>query len=176
MFLLNIGPDGSGKVIDYEKDVLNGIGEYLHNNPNFYETEYAASSNSEKIITAYNSADEIVLTNDDALRHAMIDGTGYMSVQPDSWLSWKVEAAEPAEYDVFAVYIPENEAKEYVLKCNGNRLNHILPGVDRMIQTSYFGSILINKGVNEIILDQANRCNALEPFGVKVEKIILRKK
>lgn len=175
VFLLNIGPDGSGEVIDYEKDVLNGIGEYLRNNPNFYETECAISSNSEKIITADDSTDEIVLNGDDALRHAMIDGTGYMSVQPDSWLSWKVEAAESAEYDVFAVYLPENDAKEYVLKCNGNRLNHVLPGVDRMIQTSYFGSILINKGVNEIILDQTSRCNPLEPLGVKVEKIILKK-
>lgn len=175
VFLLNIGPDGSGKVIDYEKDVLNGIGEYLNNNPDFYEKECAISSNSEKIITADDSADEIVLSGGDALRHAMIDGTGYMSVQPDSWLSWKVEAAESAEYDIFAVYLPENDAKEYVLRCNGNRLNHVLPGVDRMVQTSYFGSVLINKGVNEIILDQASRCNPLEPLGVEVEKIILRK-
>lgn len=175
VFLLNIGPDGTGKVIDYEKDVLNGIGKHLHDNPDFYEKECAETSNTGKIITTDNSTNEIVLTDDDALRHAMIDGTGYMSVQPDSWLSWKVEAAEPAEYDVFAIYLPENDAKEYVLKCNGVSLNHVLPGVDRMVQTSYFGSILINKGVNEIILDQSNRCNPLEPLGVKVEKIILKK-
>lgn len=176
VFLLNIGPDGTGKVIDYEKDVLNDIGEYLRSNPDFYKDASSQSSNSEKTVTAKGSAGEIILTTSDALRHAMVDGTGYMSVQTDSWLSWKVETDEPAEYDVFVVYLPENDAKEYVIKCNGHNINHILPGVDRMIQTSYFGSILINKGVNEIILDQANRCNALEPFGVKVEKIILRKK
>lgn len=175
VFLLNIGPDGNGEVIDYEKDVLNRIGEYLNNNPDFYEKECIKSTNAEKTITADNSADEIILDGDSALRHAMIDGTGYMSVQTDSWLSWKVEADESAEYDVFAVYLPENDAKEYVLKCNEICLNHVLPGVDRMVQTSYFGSILINKGVNEIILDQASRCNPLEPLGVEVEKIILRK-
>jgi len=176
VFLLNIGPDGNGKVIDYEKDVLNGIGDYLRSNPDFYENACAKFSNTEKIVKPESFANEIVLTTENALRHAMIDGTGYMSVQTDSWLSWKVEVDESAEYDVFAVYLPENDAKEYIIKCNKLSINHILPGVDKMLQTSYFGKLLINKGVNEIVLDQANRCNPLEQLGLKLEKIILRKK
>lgn len=176
VFLLNIGPDGSGKVIDYEKDVLNGIGDYLRSNPDFYENACAKSSNTEKIVKVGNYDKEIVLTTENALRHAMIDGTGYMSVQTDSWLSWKVEAEETAEYDIFVVYLPENDAKEYLIKCGNQCVNHVLPGVDKMLQTSYFGKLLINKDVNEIVLDQTNRCNPLEPLGLKVEKIILRKK
>lgn len=176
VFLLNIGPDGNGKVIDYEKDVLNGIGDYLRINPDFYENACAKFSNTEKIITADNNTNGIILTTENALRHAMIDGTGYMSVQTDSWLSWKVEIDEAAEYDIFVVYLPENDAKEYLIKCGNQCVNHVLPGVDKMLQTSYFGSIIINKGVNEIIFDQANRCNPLEPIGLQIEKIILRKK
>jgi len=176
VFLLNIGPDGNGKVIDYEKDVLNGIGDYLRSNPDFYENACAKNYHTEKIVKAESSANEIVLTTENALRHAMIDGTGYMSVQTESWLSWKVEADEAAEYDIFVVYLPENDAKEYIIKCNNQILTHILPGVDRMLQTSYFGNVSIKKGENEIIFDQSGRCNPLEPLGVQIKKIILRKK
>lgn len=176
VFLLNIGPDGSGKVIDYEKDVLNGIGNYLRENPGFYEKECLQKSHQSKPIIVDELSGEIILTTDNAIRHASIDGTGYMSVQPDSWLSWQIEAEKSAEYEVFAVYLPENASKSYVITCNNQRLTHVLPGVDRMLQTSYFGCLLINKGVNEFVFDQAERCDPLESLGLNIDKIILRKK
>ena len=167
-FLLNIGPDGTGKVIDYEKEVIKGIGDYYLDNLNTLET-------LDTLVRApiFQSSPEILLTNDNATIHAAIDDTGYMSVQPNSWLSWQLDSQTSGEYDVFIVYLPENDAKEYTLTCNGVSKTGVLPGVDRMMQTTYFGTLLIKEGSNEIILDQANRCNPLEPLGLQLQKIIL---
>lgn len=176
VFLLNIGPDGTGKVIDYEKDVLNGIGSFLKENPDTLDKASVGISPIDCMIQVGKDGAIPDLTIQDCIRHASIDGTGYMSVQLESWLSWQIEAAEPADYDIFIVYLPENNAKEYVLKCNGNEYRQVLPGVDSMIQTSYFGTLHINKGINEIILDQASRCNSLESLGLQLQRIILRKR
>lgn len=171
VFLLNIGPDGTGKVIDYERDVLNGIGDFLHRNPDTLDVlACQPKQKNEKIITA---EEKIELNLGNALYHAALDGTGYMSVQKESWLSWQIEATRDAEYDIFIVYLPENDDKEYILKCDDSFVKHVLPGVDRMMQTSYFGNIKIHKGPNEIIFDQANKCNPLEPLCLKLKKIIL---
>lgn len=181
VFLLNIGPDGTGKIIDYEKNILNGIGDFLKENPDTLNRISSLTTNTGngltgKIIESSNCNDIILsCTDNECVVHAAIDGTGYMSVQMNSWLSWQVEAPEPANYDVFIVYLPENDAKEYVLRCNGSEYQQILPGIDRMIQTSYFGVLHINKGHNEIIFDQADRCNPLDPIGLQLQHIILRK-
>ena len=171
VFLLNIGPDGTGKVIDYEKEVIKGIGDYYLDNLNTLEI-------LDTLVRApiIQSRSEILLTQDNATIHASIDGTGYMSVQPNSWLSWQLDSQTSGEYDVFIVYLPENDAKEYTLTCNGVSKTGILPGVDRMMQTSYFGTLSIKEGYNYIILDQANRCNPLEPLGIQLNRIILRKR
>lgn len=173
VFLLNIGPDGTGNVIDYEKDVLNGIGSFLREHPDTLD-------NLKKIpfgckINVRKSDKSITLTPQNAQPHAAMDGTGYMSVQNNSWLSWDLEADEDVTYDVFIIYLPENDAKEYVLKNEVSTTTRVLPGVDHMLQTSYFGTLFIKKGPNEIILDQAKRCNPLEPLGLKLDRIILRK-
>ena len=183
-FLLNIGPDGSGKIIDYEKEVLNGIGQFLLDNPDTLDNLYPSyakaclgSTGCHKI-TISKSCQEIILSRADkaCLVHAAIDGTGYMSVQPNSWLSWQLDSQTSGEYDVFIVYLPENDAKEYTLTCNGVSKTGVLPGVDRMMQTSYFGTLSIKEGYNYIILDQAERCNPLEPLGIQLNRIILRKR
>ena len=183
-FLLNIGPDGTGIVIDYEKEVLNEIGQFLLENPDTLDNLYPSNakaclgSTGCQKITISKGRQEIILSRADkaCLVHPAIDGTGYTSVQHNSWLSWQLDSQTSGEYDVFIVYLPENDAKEYVLTCNGISKTGILPGVDRMMQTSYFGTLSIKEGYNEIILDQAERCNPLEPLGIQLNKIILRKR
>ena len=173
-FLLNIGPDGTGKVIDYEKDVLNGIGQFLLANPDTLNHLQPCPIDCK--IAVKKGKKTINLTPENAKIHAAIDGTGYMSVQHNSWLSWQLDAQTSGEYDVFIVYLPENDAKEYTLTCNGVSKTGILPGVDQMLQTSYFGTLLIKEGYNYIVLDQTERCNPLEPLGIQLNKIILRKR
>lgn len=173
-FLLNIGPDGTGEVIDYEKDVLKGIGDFLREHPDTLNRLQPCPIDC--IIGVGKDGYIPTLTPQDCKQHSAIDGTGYMSVQPVSWLSWQLESQTSGEYDVFIVYKPENDAKEYTLTCNGVSKTGVLPGIDRMLQTTYFGTLLIKEGPNEIILDQANRCNPLEPLGLELERIIIRKR
>ena len=128
-----------------------------------------------KIVKSQDEGD-IVLTTQNGLFHAALDGTGYMSVETESWISWNIEAEESAEYDVFIVYEPKNNDKKYSVRCNGAELSLSLPGVDRMLQTAYFGTMKIEKGPNEFVLDQTERCNPLENIGLKLNKILLRRK
>lgn len=172
VFLLNIGPDGDGKVIDYEKDVLNRIGDFLLAHPDTLNT--VKEHETKKAAVRPNDG-SFILNDDNGITHAVLDATGYMSTQVDSWRSWTIEADETAEYDVFIVYLPDNEDKRYMFCCGNDTLVHTLPGVDQMKQTSYAGKVTINKGVNEFVLDQYNRCRPLEPLGLQLYKIILRK-
>ena len=177
VFLLNIGPDGNGKVINYEKDVLSGIGAFLDAHPDTLNVLSDESKMQEKhnIVDACKQ-NEIILKTSDGIMHPAIDGTGYMSVVADSWLSWNVMVDNMAEYDVFVVYIPQQYAKEYIIKTGKECLRSVLPGVDDMLQTAYMGKIHLQKGENEIIFDQANRCTPLDALDMKLEKVILRKR
>lgn len=172
--LLNIGPDGTGKVLDYERDVLNGIGDFLREHPDTLNRLQPCPIDC--IIGVGKDGYIPTLTPQDCKQHSAIDGTGYMSVQPNSWLSWQLDSQTSGEYDVFIVYKPENDAKEYTLTCNGVSTIRVLPGVDRMLQNSYFGTLLIKEGYNYITLDQTERCNPLEPLGLELNRIILRKR
>ena len=172
VFLLNIGPDGKGNVIDYEKDVLNGIGDFLLANP---DTLSRVKHNEKTKPSIKPDNDIIVLTDDNGTKHAAIDATGYISTQTDSWRSWTIETDETGEYDVFVIYLPDNEDKKYIFHNNNDTIIHTLPGVDKMKQTSYAGRIAINKGISEFILDQYERCHPLEPLGLNLYSIILRK-
>ena len=173
VFLLNIGPDGDGNVIPYEKEVLTKIGEFLNQHPDTLN-KIEVSYREIPVVKAENGAFE--LTEANGLKHAEIDGTGYMSTQTDSWRSWEMEVAEDGTYDVFIVYIPENLDKRYSFECGGNVIEHTLPGVDPMIQTSYVGKMNLNAGKQTFRLDQADRCYPLEPLGLEVKKIIVRKR
>lgn len=176
VFLLNIGPDGNGRVIDYEQQVLRGIGSFLKNYPDTLDhlSANARLPISPNVIKA--DATELVLTPDNGLFHAAIDGTGYMSIEQHSWLSWTVESDSDAEYDIFVIYDPQNDAKEYAVRCGGDEVKQVLPGVDRMVQTGYMGSLKISKGVSEVVFDQERRSEPLEPLGLDLKRLILRRK
>lgn len=173
VFLLNIGPDGNGNVIDYEKDVLTKIGDFLDRHPdtlNKIKIQYQEKKEIDE------TDEKFILTNDNCLIHAAIDGTGYMSTQIDSWRSWNINVSQEGIYDIFIVYLPENDDKKYTFLCGDENITHTLPGVDRMIQTSYVGKMYLKQGKTSFILDQAERCNPLEPLGLEIQKIIIRRK
>jgi hypothetical protein len=172
VFLLNIGPDGDGNVIPYEKEVLTKIGDFLNQHP---DTLNKIEIRHREIPVVKSENGTFELTEANGTKHAAIDGTGYMSTQTDSWRSWEMEVAEDGTYDVFVVYIPENLDKRYSFECGDNVIAHTLPGVDPMIQTSYVGKMDLKAGKQTFKLDHADRCYPLEPLGLEVKKIIVRK-
>lgn len=174
VFLLNIGPDGNGRVIDYEKEVLNGIGDFLRNHPDTLNVLSLQSRKNTQPKIVEPEGDSFILTPDNGLFHAALDGTGYMSVEPQSWISWTIRSAQDGDYDVFAIYNPQNNDKEYIVKSEKQNLHQVFPGVDRMIQTCYVGTLHIQAGTNEIVLDQAQRARPLEPLGIELQQLILR--
>lgn len=176
VFLLNIGPDGEGRVIDYEKQVLGGIGDFLRAHPDTLDVLARQSRVASQPTVVDAGSGDVVLTPGNGLFHAAIDGTGYMSIEPQSWLSWQVEAAEKADYEVFVIYDPANDDKEYLVKCGGQTLRQVLPGVDRMVQTAYMGTLQLSKGRNGIVLDQAQRSRPLEPIGLELKQLVLRRR
>lgn len=176
VFLLNIGPDGNGRVIDYEKQVLNGIGDFLRANPDTLDHLLQQSKLPQKAQIVTVADNGVSLTPDNGLFHAAIDGTGYMSIEPESWISWEVESDAAADYQVFVIYNPENTDKEYLVSCGNQSLKSVLPGVDAMVQTAYMGTLHLEKGRNTIIFDQAQRSRPLEPLGLELRQILLRKK
>lgn len=170
VFLLNIGPDGKGKVIDYEKEVLTRIGDFLRQHPDTLN-KIEISFEDKEIVRSNDGCFE--LTDENGMMHSAIDGTGYMSTQIDSWRSWEIEVSDDAEYDIFIVYLPDNLDKKYTFQCGSEIITHTLPGVDNMIQTSYIGKMNLHKGKNTFRLDQAERCYPLEPLGLELQKIII---
>ncbi len=170
VFLLNIGPDGSGKVIDYEREVLEKIGDYLRQHPDTLN-KIGLSYQEKVCVESDNGTFE--LTDKNGMTHAAIDGSGYMSTQVDSWRSWELKIEEDGYYDVFIVYLPNNIDKRYTFECGSEIITHTLPGVDQMIQTSYVGKMNLKKGNNTFRLDQAERCYPLEPLGLELHKIII---
>ncbi|MDD4141556.1 MAG: alpha-L-fucosidase [Bacteroidales bacterium] len=255
VFLLNIGPTGTGKVIEYEKEVLRQIGVWTSKNAEaIYDTKPSPFNKlegalctrndnklyftvtdsimtlvcptltvpitkaylledpsreltmmpSEKgtkitlpperqgklyVVVAEVEGDEIqavpdyihssegtfVLTDENGFTHAAFDAQGYVSTQSDSWKSWNIDVENTGDYDVFAIYTPENDAKSYEFSCGNISLIHVLPGVDRMKQTSYVGKMRLEDGGNIFTLKQASQCYPLEPLGITLHEIILRK-
>lgn len=176
VFLLNIGPNGNGRVIDYEKQVLTGIGSFLSAHPDTLDCLLEKSKAETPLAIVKETNGSMTLTTENGRYHAAIDGTGYMSIEPHSWLTWEVEVSLAGDYDAFVVYLPENNDKEYLL-CTGNQqLRQVLPGVDRMVQTSTMGTLHLDKGRHTIVLDQAFRSRPLEPLGLELQKIVLRKR
>lgn len=176
VFLLNIGPDGQGRVIDYEREVLEGIGDFLRAHPDTLNQLAAQSKTPAQPAAVVVKEREVGLTTDNGQYHAALDGTGYMSVETKSWLSWVVESPDAADYDVFVIYLPHNMDKSYQIRTGKQVINQVLPGVDDMVQTCYMGTLRLQKGTNEIVLDQTKRSRPLEPLGLDLQKIILRRK
>lgn len=177
VFLLNIGPDKNGKVIDYERQVLRGIGEFLRNHPDTLDRlESGVDRPVQREVVVAGDGD-IVLTPDNGLWHARLDGTGYMSVEPHSWLDWIVKSDEEAEYDIFVIYKPDFDDKSYVLSIDGQSFTQVLPGVDRMLQTTYMGTCkLLKSDGHSISFQQKYPSYILESIGLELQKVILRRK
>lgn len=171
VFLLNIGPKGDGSILDYEKSVLRGIGTYLAAHPDTLDKITVKQPEAEIISENDNC---FILNDGNGLTHAAFDATTYMTTQADSWKSWKIAVSETANYDVFIEYLPENDAKKYVFRCDNQEFTRILPGVDRMYQTAYIGKMKLGKGEHDFILEQAEKNNPLEPIGLKLKRIVLR--
>lgn len=178
VFLLNIGPDGSGRVIDYEKQVLHGIGDFLRAHPDTLDVLSTASRMPSPHTLVEVQSDTVTLTTANGLYHAALDGTGYMSVEPHSWISWDISAKHNAEYDVFIIYEPEHNDYEYILSNEADHIARVLPGVDRMVQTAYFGTLALHSGTNQLVLKLSPTCstNPLEPLGLINPTILLIKK
>lgn len=176
VFLLNIGPDGMGRVIDYERRVLEGIGEFLRANPDTLDVLSGNPGPTRQVRAVSGKNGEVVLTPENGMSHAALDGKGYMSIQPHSSMCWTVSLEADGAYDVFVVYSPQNVAKEYVVRCDGRYLKQTLPGVDRMVQTCYMGQMSLTKGTHEVVLDLAERCSPLEALGLDLVRIVLRKR
>lgn len=172
VFLLNIGPDATGRVIDYEQQVLRGIGDFLSAHPDTLNRLAQMPADEPQVIVSQNS--DITLTPSNGLYHAALDRTGYMSVEPHSYLSWEVEAPKEAEYDIFVIYNPEHNDAIYRLDCGTQQVKATLPGVDRMIQTAYMGKVKLTLGRNHIVFDKNSRTAPLEPLGLDLQRIILR--
>ena len=173
VFLLNIGPKGDGSILPYEEDVLTQIGDYLDSHP---DTLDKIEVMAPKATLVEETSDGFILTNDNGLIHAAFDAETYLTTEADSWRSWKIVVTETGIYDIFMEYLPNNAAKRYIFRCEEQEINHLLPGVDDMLQTSYVGKMTLSEGEHEFILDQAERCTALEPLGIELSRIILRPK
>ncbi len=71
-YLLNIGPQGDGSVVEFEADVLRGIGQALRENPSL----------SNKVGEDPSVRHRIVLNDKDAELFYRFDGANYASVKP----------------------------------------------------------------------------------------------
>ena len=171
VFLLNIGPKGDGSILPYEKEVLTQIGAFLDSHPDTLDKIQIVVPEE---VLVEESAEGFVLTNENGLTHAAFDAETYMTTEADSWRSWKIGVKRNGTYDIFIEYLPKNAAKRYIFRCGEQEINHLLPGVDEMLQTSYVGQMTLMEGEHEFILDQAERHSTLEPLGFELKRIIIK--
>lgn len=257
VFLLNISPTGNGKIIDYEKAVLQKIGKFTNehseaiygttNSPfekldknicctkkynklyfTIFDTTIASFAcrnlispiqkvylfNAEQTVLqtqpckqgieillpkdimsdistivvelsdsniqvqptyiSQNLDFSLTLTETNAVTHAAFDTEGYISTQANSWKSWNLNIEKGGVFHIFVVYFPEYDAKKYHFSCCQQTIEHTLPGIDRMVQTSYIGKMQLPTGKTEFILKSANLCYPLEPLGISIEKMVLQ--
>lgn len=115
--------------------------------------------------------DTFGLSPDDALTHAAFDGTGYVSLQNDSWKEWFIHVADDGQYQVWIEYVPQFIAKKYSLSIDNQTIMTILPGVDDMLQTAFIGTFDLKKGNTSVQLKSAAPCDVLEPLGLMIQKL-----
>lgn len=244
VFLLNIGPKGDGSVLEYEKEVLKGIGEWVNKNgeaiyntmpspflkmPNeIYVTRkdnklYIINRNrtpielyglqnkisrvysmTEKTDISYSndnilkftplsdvtvvdyegeievmeqkvaiSNNKYILTEENSITHSAFDAYGYITTQSNSFKTWSLEKPQSGKYKITIEYIPEMAANNYSFSFGTKHINHILPGVDDMLQTCIIGNIMLDSNDTEFKLDLIDRSNPLEPLGIKVHRVII---
>lgn len=245
VFLLNIGPKGDGSVLEYEADVIKGIGRWLErygeaiygssaspftktpqgvyvtrkgnklyvinrtDNPeielygltNKITKAYSLDDNSSVKFTAEDNVlrlaaspvtvvefegevkvidravapvgDRYVLTEDNGIIHSAFDAYGYITTQPRSFMTWTLADVQPGEYNVIIEYTPRESANEYRFSFGNQHIDHILPGVDAMLQTCVIGTVKLSAMDNEVKLDLVTKKNPLESLGLKVKRITI---
>ena len=172
VFLLNIGPKGDGTILDYEVEVLTKMGHYLQANPDTLD-HLVVTPPVAPMIQAVDG--QFALDDANGLRHAAFAAENYLSTQADSWRSWNLDVSEDGDYDIFIEYLPLEAAKRYVIECDGNRIEHLFPGVDDMLQTTYAGTLHLTKGQRELSLKQADLHDPLSPLSLQLQRIVIRK-
>lgn len=251
VFLLNIGPDGDGKVIDFEKDVLQEMGQWIAQNQesiyattacpfphlkNAYCTQkdnkiYFFVRQSDTVIECRNLITKVekayflyaknkvtvtpidqgcalrfvapvgegwhvlvlefaenpiiqsyyllpeknnfVLTPDNGLTHAAFDGMGYVSLQNDSWKEWNLSIQTAGKYKVWIEYYPMFISKNYLFSFGNQTVKAILPGVDDVLQTAFVGTFELKEGKTAFQLQSASPCDALEPLGLWIKRVLV---
>lgn len=171
--------------------LLENVNQTLLTNPINQGVEILLPQKSEKIYTivtefvdnnikvspvyiSQNEDNSFILTEENAITHAAFDAAGYMTTQANSWKSWNLDIKTGGTFHIFVTYLPEFDDKSYRFSCGNSSVEHILPGVDRMLQTSYAGKIELPCGKNEFTLTSAHLCKPLESLGVKIERILLK--
>lgn len=248
VFLLNIGPMGDGKVLDYEADVIKGIGRWLDIygqaiyqtqaspfmktpsgvyvtrkdnklyiiNRNNLEEEIELYGLQNHIVKAYsldnnkpvnytNNENRLrlkaspvtvieiegevevvnrtvdfengryVLTEDNGIIHSAFDAYGYITTQSRSFMTWTLSNLKAGEYNIIVEYIPSQPANNYGLSFGDKCIDHVLPGVDKMLQSSIVGKISLTEKDVDVTLDLASRRDRLEPLGINLKRIIITK-
>ncbi len=254
VFLLNVGPDGTGQIIPYEQNVLKGIGKWLDmyseaiydtdatklefDNSKVYATqkgnnlylivrdfevqeisilnsllnvesaytlrgnkkvnviangkntqiEFTEKLNNEDCVVVIEldkdieinhkkvafQNDRYILTEQNATVHSAFNAKGYITTQSKSYLTWTLENVENGRYSVFVEYMPYESANEYLFKIGNLRVKHILPGVDRMLQTCAIGEFDLTDGDVDFEINLAQRSNPLSSLGLDINRIIIR--
>jgi alpha-L-fucosidase len=120
--------------------------------------------------------DCFVLKEQDAKTHPMVDGTSYISMQPEASKVWHSDIRQAGTYQLTIEYTPEYPNRTYVFRFGDTVcLEHELPGIDRWLQTSVAGTIYLNAGKQDLHLSGADDYPILAPLGLKIKTIRLEK-
>jgi alpha-L-fucosidase len=120
--------------------------------------------------------DRFILTEQNAKTHPMVDGTSYISMQPEAIKIWHLDIQRAGTYNLTIEYTPEYPDRTYLFRFSDSLcLKHELPGIDRWLQTSVVGTISLQAGKQDLQLSGADDYPILAPLGLKIKEIRLER-